>query len=271
MQTEETSKPRPPRMPRGEPYTCASCEETHAPSLPPLMPDGVTPRSWQECETPAQRAAYDAHHHYRDHRTYDARGERGQALRRLREWVKPGDKLFTILRRRSSSGMCRHISIMKPDTTRAGEMMDLTWNAGKVLDWRVDRDTGGLVVGGCGMDMGFHAVYSLSRMLYPKGYDCTGADCPGNDHVNARGSNCAICAKELPKCAACGGSGEPPTDNPDGYGRCSACLGSGHQKPHFTRKTAGKRGYRYAVCSRKCQRATWRHRDGGYALRQGWL
>lgn len=231
---------RAPRLPRGESYTCARCERDHAPVLPPLAADGVTPLSWQECTTPELRAAWNRHNDFRDHRTYDARGERGQALRRLREWVKPGDKLYTVLRRRSSSGMCRHISVLKPDPARPGEMLDLTFNAARALDWRMDRDTGGLVVGGCGMDMGFHAVYSLSSALYPDGYDCTGENCPGNDHVNARETNCALCGETLPK------------------------------KGALRRKVPG-RSYTVGVCSRKCQRATWHHRDGGYALRQGWI
>ena len=29
--------------------------------------------------------------------------------------------------------------------------------------------TGGLVIGGCGMDMGFHVVYNLGRAMWPDG------------------------------------------------------------------------------------------------------
>jgi hypothetical protein len=53
---------------------------------------------------------------------------------------------------------------------------------------------GGLGVGGCGMDMGFHLVYSLSRALFPTGFGCIGrvtnakgertAWCNSNDHHN---------------------------------------------------------------------------------------
>ena len=46
----------------------------------------------------------------------------------------------------------------------------------------------GVIVNGCGMDMGFALVYNLSRTLYPQ-YNCTGnrswSDrCPSNTHVN---------------------------------------------------------------------------------------
>jgi hypothetical protein len=36
--------------------------------------------------------------------------------------------------------------------------------------FRLNKNGNGLVVGGCGMDMGFHAVYTLSRILYNDGY-----------------------------------------------------------------------------------------------------
>lgn len=37
------------------------------------------------------------------------------------------------------------------------------------LDWSRDDKTGGVRVGGCGMDMGFHLVYQLGSVLWPKG------------------------------------------------------------------------------------------------------
>jgi hypothetical protein len=39
-------------------------------------------------------------------------------------------------------------------------------------------------MGGCGMDMGFAAVYGLSYALFGKGFECTGPNCPANDHSN---------------------------------------------------------------------------------------
>jgi hypothetical protein len=43
----------------------------------------------------------------------------------------------------------------------------------------------GLKVGGCGMDMGFHVVYSLGRAMYPYGVPCTGEGCLSNAHSYA--------------------------------------------------------------------------------------
>ena len=37
-----------------------------------------------------------------------------------------------------------------------------------IIDYRQNDRKGALIVGGCGMDMGFHVVYSLARSLYPE-------------------------------------------------------------------------------------------------------
>lgn len=43
------------------------------------------------------------------------------------------------------------------------------WLAAQAMDYAWDRDRQGLKVGGCGMDMGFHVVYSLGQTVWPKG------------------------------------------------------------------------------------------------------
>ena len=66
-----------------------------------------------------------------------------------------------------------------------------------VLTGQRISDRWGVVVGGVGMDMGFHLVYSLGRALYPEGVPCTGSNgwtksgrpsklnaCQSNDHLN---------------------------------------------------------------------------------------
>jgi len=59
---------------------------------------------------------------------------------------------------------------------------NLDYYISKALDWPLNDK--GIRVGGCGMDMGFHLIYSLSRILYPNGFDCIGDNCPSNDHFN---------------------------------------------------------------------------------------
>jgi len=83
----------------------------------------------------------------------------------LTHYVSEGDTVYTVLRSVSSSGMSRTISLK---VAKDGKILDLTYYAAIVLDWPLVEVNGSraLRVGGCGMDMGFHTVYSLSRGLF---------------------------------------------------------------------------------------------------------
>ena len=109
--------------------------------------------------------------------------ERQEAVERLRGWLKPGDTVFTILRHVSRSGMTRHIGVV---VLRDGVDLHPNYAIAAACDYRLNKNGDGLVVGGCGMDMGFALVYELSRVLFPDGFDCIGASdvCPSNDHSN---------------------------------------------------------------------------------------
>lgn len=115
--------------------------------------------------------------------------ERDEAIAKLREWIKPGDTVYTVLDHVSSSGMSRHIRVVLL-SCEGGRTVDLhpNWAVGKALGLkhakRHGREQDALVVGGCGMDMGFHLVHNLGYVLYPDGYDCVGEGCPSNDHSN---------------------------------------------------------------------------------------
>lgn len=113
--------------------------------------------------------------------------EREQDLARLREWLKPGDTVYTIVRQVSASGMSRHIGlVLIGDEDGRGRRSIIHPNvlAARVLGLRVNKNGDALVVGGCGMDMGFHVVSSLSAALYPEGFGCVGEKCQSNDHSN---------------------------------------------------------------------------------------
>lgn len=107
--------------------------------------------------------------------------EQTDALKRLREIVKPGDTLYTILRHRSSS-----VSVIK--INGRGRIFDLDYLLRRGLDYKFDEKNGGLKVGKVGVDMGFSVVYHLSNTLYghlsTNGYKCLGDHCPSNSHVN---------------------------------------------------------------------------------------
>jgi len=81
--------------------------------------------------------------------------------------------------------MMREISLV---VVVDGKTRDITWHAANVLGDKLGKREG-IRVPGCGMDMGFHLVYSLSSALYPNGFECTGGmgrpfKCPSNDHSN---------------------------------------------------------------------------------------
>lgn len=116
-----------------------------------------------------------------------AQTEKQEAIDQLREWLKPGDTVYTILESVSRSGMSRTIRVvvLKHED---GKVIDLhpNWSVAKAIGARLSKGNDGIVMGGCGMDMGFALVYSLSRALFrDTGFTCTGEDCPSNDHSNA--------------------------------------------------------------------------------------
>lgn len=100
-----------------------------------------------------------------------------EALARLREMVKAGDTVLTILRHVSRSGMNRSISPVV-------DMQDIGYLVARVGNDKMDQTHGGIKQTGCGMDMGFNLVYNLSRDMFPDGFGCVGEGCPSNDHSN---------------------------------------------------------------------------------------
>lgn len=119
---------------------------------------------------------------------------REAAIAQLRALLPPGSTVTTVLRHISRSGMQRRITPCIPVTAGdfAGEVRNLSGLVSDALGWRW-HDDGSVIVGGCGMDMGYHLVYSLASGLYPDGFGCigdgsgyegTGRRCPANDHSN---------------------------------------------------------------------------------------
>lgn len=108
--------------------------------------------------------------------------ERNAAIERLRGWLKPGDTVCTILRHVSASGMQREIGIVIP-TPDGGRFLHPNHAVATALGLRLGKRDG-VIVNGCGMDMGFHVTYNLARVLWPAGFGCVGERCPSNDHSN---------------------------------------------------------------------------------------
>lgn len=106
--------------------------------------------------------------------------QKAYALATLREVLKPGTRIYTILRHRSRSGMMRHVSLL---LSMGDDIRDITSRVATVLDDKMAED-GGIKVLGCGFDSGFHLVYNLGRVLYPDGVPCSGPGCCSNEHTN---------------------------------------------------------------------------------------
>lgn len=115
------------------------------------------------------------------------KAEQAEAIERLREILKPGDTVYTILRHVSKSGMMRHISPIK--MTDNGPY-HLSYLAAKAAGFKLANNGDSAVkMTGTGMDMGFALVYALSRVLEenaPEGSGWTPEDVeeamPGNPH-----------------------------------------------------------------------------------------
>lgn len=111
--------------------------------------------------------------------------ERQEACERLRELLPVGSTVYCVLRHVSRSGMRREISFLVggcEGMQKGAWIQDIDWLVCRALDMHLGK--AGIKVDGCGMDMGFHVVYSLSRVIYRDGFPCIGKGCPSNDHSN---------------------------------------------------------------------------------------
>lgn len=98
--------------------------------------------------------------------TKAAQAERAEAIAQLREWLKPGDTVYCVLRNRSRSGMSREIGLV---IMKDGSDLHPNYSVAKALGERQGKHDG-IIMGGCGMDMGFALVYHLSHILFPEGF-----------------------------------------------------------------------------------------------------
>lgn len=95
-----------------------------------------------------------------------------QAIDELRKIFPEGSTVWTRLDHVSASGIQRVISIIALKVDEAtGEPYPLypTWLAHEAGMGTVHKKHDGLIVRGCGMDMGFHLVDCMSWKLYGEG------------------------------------------------------------------------------------------------------
>lgn len=104
--------------------------------------------------------------------TKPTKTERDDAIAKLRDWLNPGDKVYTILDSVSRSGMSRQIRVVLlryDEDKKQTYALHPNWAVATALGYRQAKRGDGIMVGGCGMDMGFHLVYRLGEVLWPNG------------------------------------------------------------------------------------------------------
>jgi hypothetical protein len=91
-----------------------------------------------------------------------ARRHAEQCADDLREIVARGDTVYSVLRHVSASGMSRRIDFY---AIKDGRPVWLSGHMSGLLSYKIHKCCG-LVVTGCGMDVGFHVVCGLAFKLY---------------------------------------------------------------------------------------------------------
>lgn len=91
--------------------------------------------------------------------------ERAEFLAELATLCPKGTTVYTVLRSVSASGMSRKIDLY---VIRDNEPRRITWHVARlgIAGMTYDDKAESARISGCGMDMGFHAVYSLASALY---------------------------------------------------------------------------------------------------------
>ena len=158
------------------------------------------------------------------------KAERSEAIDDLRKILTPGATVHTVLRHVSRSGMQRRIDCY---VVEDGDVRWISRLVAQAIGAGMKGDA--IVVGGCGMDMGFHIVNSLWYALYGEGFGCTGEKCPSNDHSNGDRDHTPHTCEE---------GAFPPQHGRD------------YANPHKATADGG-------ACH-------W-HKSGGYALRHRWI
>jgi len=99
-------------------------------------------------------------------KTMTKKQERQEAIEYIKKHINKGDTLYTKIVKVSPSGMSRQITVLDiKDNTPSY----WSYYVSKILGYTL-KDNGAIFVKGCGMDMGFHVIYSLSQTLFNDGY-----------------------------------------------------------------------------------------------------
>lgn len=89
--------------------------------------------------------------------------------------------VYTVLKHVSRSGMLRKIDAFY---IKDNVPVTLNFYIEKLGLFKRHKNNDDIVVHGCGMDVGFEVVYTLSSVLYRDGFICLGERCRSNAHAN---------------------------------------------------------------------------------------
>jgi hypothetical protein len=95
------------------------------------------------------------------------KAERAEAVEKLREWVRPGMTIFTILARRSDASRTIRFVAMRDNSP-----LHPNWQIATALGLRLVRTTegqDGIRIGGVGFDAGASVVSDLAHLLFGDG------------------------------------------------------------------------------------------------------
>lgn len=172
-----------------------------------------------------------------------------EAKEKLLQILRPGDRVYGIVRTVSRSGMSRTIDFYAfgPQVWsarhKAGcDRIYLSGYIADLLDYR-RTDSGALKVQGCGMDMIFSVVYSVGHALWPEGFG-------------------------LP-CEHCGYRSQSKDDAQEKYAAASdkeAGAGSRFSPPYCPCEADSNPVGWHSFWGRNADRSGW-DEDGGYALK----
>jgi hypothetical protein len=89
--------------------------------------------------------------------------EKQEAITELRKLCLPGTTVYTITRHVARSGMYRAIDAY---VMVRNSPVRISFDAARACGFRYDHKHEGVSMSGCGMDMGFHLVNTLSYALH---------------------------------------------------------------------------------------------------------
>jgi hypothetical protein len=121
--------------------------------------------------------------------TKQQQSERDEYIAKLRETLKPGYTLHTVLRSISRTGMSRVVDVfwLQPDA-KTGVIYRhyLTHWVGLACGFSLQIRSGaiaGIKIGGCDA-VPDPIARALGHALWPNGFECAGDACRSNDHSN---------------------------------------------------------------------------------------